>query len=86
VKYQLSDEAYVEIRDILTVITDEIDRLDLEVEPDQIPDFVCSHCETGYYWPHEGSFLGKIEPDVLCQTCYLRELGVLTNDNSPEGK
>ena len=82
VKYYLSDEAYVQIRDILSVITDEIDRLESEDDPKQIPDFTCSHCETGYYWPHEGSFLGKTEPEILCQTCYLQEL----NNNSPEGK
>ena len=78
----LTREQYDAICAVIDPIRAEMAALEIEEDPKQIPDFTCSHCETGYYWPHEGSFLGKNEPEILCQTCYLQEL----NNNSPEGK
>ena len=78
----LTREQYDAICAVIDPIRAEMAALEIEEDPKQIPDFTCSQCGTGYYWPHEGSFLGKNEPEILCQTCYLQEL----NNNSPEGK
>ena len=84
VLHRLTDADAAAIHEIIDPIIAEMDALESDDDPKQIPDFVCSHCKEGFYYPHEGEFLGKNEPDVLCQTCYLRELGVLTNDTTAE--
>ena len=49
----------------------------LELVTGSKPDFICSHCNKPKYWPHEGSFIGNVEPEILCIDCSLRERGII---------
>jgi len=71
----LTNEQISAIDAIIDPMINEIDKLRSEgtITRQPFPDFICSSCNGSFYYPHEGSFLGQNEPDILCVDCYSAE-------------